>query len=87
MSAALLPPHPEHCPLCQQPNACAMAAGLPAQHCWCMTAPVAREALQRIAPQQRGQACICPHCARPTIIGGPDHPLKENMPCPPTISK
>ncbi|WP_034387413.1 cysteine-rich CWC family protein [Comamonas composti] len=53
------------CPLCGQANQCAIMAGLPAQDCWCMHTPVSRAALQRLAPAQRGQRCICPACARP----------------------
>ena len=53
-----------HCPLCGQSNQCAVAAGQPAQGCWCMAQPVSRAALARLAPQQRGQSCICPLCAR-----------------------
>ncbi|KAB2901792.1 MAG: cysteine-rich CWC family protein [Burkholderiaceae bacterium] len=52
------------CPLCGQANQCAVAAGLPAQDCWCMHTPVSREALARLAPGQRGRSCICPLCAR-----------------------
>lgn len=58
------------CPLCGQANQCAMAAGLPAQDCWCMRAPVSREALARLAPAQRGRTCICPLCARETAPEG-----------------
>lgn len=53
-----------HCPLCGQPNQCAIVSGLAPESCWCMTTPVSREALARIAPEQRGKACICAHCAQ-----------------------
>jgi hypothetical protein len=59
-----------HCPLCGQANQCAVAAGQPAQACWCMHTPVSREALARIAPAQRGRSCICPLCARETPPDG-----------------
>ncbi|MFT3813387.1 MAG: cysteine-rich CWC family protein [Acidovorax sp.] len=56
------------CPLCGQPNQCAVAAGLPAEQCWCMSAPISREvlrdALARLPEDQRGQACLCPACGR-----------------------
>ncbi len=58
-------PSTGQCPLCGQANECAIVAGLPPESCWCMKEPVSREALERIAPEQRGKACICPHCAKP----------------------
>ncbi|WP_284409431.1 cysteine-rich CWC family protein [Acidovorax sp. SUPP3334] len=54
---------PSRCPLCGQRNACAITAGAPAADCWCMAAPVSPEALARLAPAQRGVACLCPACA------------------------
>ncbi|WP_313335980.1 cysteine-rich CWC family protein [Comamonas sp.] len=39
-----------------------MAQGLPAAQCWCMTADIDLQALQRLAPAERGQRCICPAC-------------------------
>ncbi|MBS0505873.1 MAG: cysteine-rich CWC family protein [Proteobacteria bacterium] len=54
-----------HCPLCRQPNQCAMAAGQSPAQCWCMTQPVADTVLQQLPPEERGHACICPHCAQP----------------------
>lgn len=56
--------NPTLCPLCQQANQCAMAAGLPAQDCWCMRTPIAAEALARIPDAQRGQACVCARCGQ-----------------------
>ncbi len=53
------------CPLCGQPNQCAISAGLPPQSCWCMQTPVSRDALERLPADARGKACICPACARP----------------------
>ena len=52
------------CPLCGQPNQCAIAAGRPAESCWCMSEPVSRDALERLPDEQRGQSCICPACGR-----------------------
>jgi hypothetical protein len=52
------------CPLCGGANQCAPAgAGSFEVECWCRTAPVNAEALARIAPEQRGRACLCPRCA------------------------
>ncbi|RYF07542.1 MAG: hypothetical protein EOO31_06175 [Comamonadaceae bacterium] len=54
---------PTRCPLCGRGNQCAMQAGVPASECWCMAATVAPQALAALAPEQRGQACLCPACA------------------------
>lgn len=56
--------NPLHCPLCGQTNQCAVAAGLPPEHCWCMQARIAPEVLERIAPEQRRLACVCPTCGQ-----------------------
>ncbi|AQA19925.1 hypothetical protein BST95_18410 [Halioglobus japonicus] len=52
----------DQCPLCGEPNQCAMAAGQPAESCWCMTAQIAPEAIERLAPEDKGTRCICPGC-------------------------
>lgn len=67
MSASL---NPSHCPLCGQPNQCAVAAGLPAESCWCMQTQIAPQALERLPAEQRGQACICPTCGQVTVANG-----------------
>jgi hypothetical protein len=58
-------PHPT-CPLCGGPNRCAPAvSGSFAGPCWC-SAPgvtIPPRILARIAPEQRGLACICARCA------------------------
>ncbi|MBY0411445.1 MAG: cysteine-rich CWC family protein [Burkholderiaceae bacterium] len=59
------PPPPEAaCPLCERPNACAIAAGQDAASCWCMTACISAQVLQAIVPGSRGKRCICPKCAQ-----------------------
>ena len=46
---------PRYCPLCGQPNRCAMelarSTGLPPAPCWCMTQAIAPGTLARIPPQ------------------------------------
>ena len=54
----------QQCPLCHQPNQCALAQGRPPEECWCMRTPVAPAALAQIPAAERGQRCICPVCAR-----------------------
>ncbi|HRL98777.1 MAG TPA: cysteine-rich CWC family protein [Acidovorax sp.] len=52
------------CPLCGQPNQCAVAAGRPAHSCWCMTAAISPEVLAAIPEAERGKTCICPACGK-----------------------
>ncbi|MDD2547071.1 MAG: cysteine-rich CWC family protein [Burkholderiaceae bacterium] len=40
-----------------------MAAGLPAEHCWCMTATFSPTVLAALPDTLRGKVCICPRCA------------------------
>jgi hypothetical protein len=58
---------PSICPVCGQPNQCAMelqqATGLEQQACWCTHVDFSRELLGKIAPELRGLTCICPGCA------------------------
>jgi Cysteine-rich CWC len=50
---------PDRCPLCQQPNGCAVAAGATGEiHCWCMQQSFADAAL----PGNDQQACLCQAC-------------------------
>ncbi|EIK54059.1 hypothetical protein YO5_02982 [Stutzerimonas stutzeri TS44] len=58
------PVEPSRCPLCGQPNQCAECDPGVQQPCWCMSASIARDALERIPAPLRNQACLCPRCAR-----------------------
>ncbi|WP_082517103.1 cysteine-rich CWC family protein [Acidovorax sp. Leaf78] len=63
-------PHPSdpdtsQCPLCGQPNGCAIAAGRAPESCWCMAQTIDRAALARLPADQRERACICPACGAP----------------------
>jgi hypothetical protein len=52
------------CPLCGQANQRAVACGASFDHpCWCTTVQFSANTLARIAPDQRGKACICQSCA------------------------
>lgn len=57
------------CPLCGQANRCAMElereTGVKQPPCWCTQVDFSRELLERIPPEARGAACICPACAQP----------------------
>ena len=52
------------CPLCGQPNQCAECDPDAQQLCWCMSATIAQDALERIPAALRNRACLCPRCAR-----------------------
>ena len=63
---AITPIPPEVCPLCGQPNQCAMemerASGQKQAPCWCTQASFSAELLARIPENARNQACICAAC-------------------------
>jgi hypothetical protein len=57
-------PDPSKCPICGQPNQCALSNPATAtQQCWCFTAEIAPEARARISDDALNKACICQHCA------------------------
>jgi 23S rRNA pseudouridine1911/1915/1917 synthase len=58
---------PIRCPLCGQPNNCAMARGdKDATGCWCRDATISAESLSRVPLAKRHTSCLCQKCA-----GGP----------------
>ncbi len=58
---------PTQCPLCGQPNRCAMElqkeTGVEQGPCWCTTAVFAADLLERIDPVVQGKACVCAKCS------------------------
>ena len=58
-------PLDQTCPRCGQPNRCAIAAGTPADSCWCMQEPPAlRHAPEAAGSQAAPTACYCQACLR-----------------------
>ncbi|MCX7239253.1 MAG: cysteine-rich CWC family protein [Burkholderiales bacterium] len=59
---------PRLCPLCGQPNRCAMEVeretGIPQGPCWCTTAVFDQTLLARLDPAAQGKACICERCSQ-----------------------
>ena len=59
---------PTLCPLCQQPNQCAMEvarrSGILQPPCWCTQASFSAGLLAQVPQAARQQACICATCAR-----------------------
>ena len=58
---------PSHCPLCGEPNRCAMqterSTGVKQPACWCTQMTFAQALLERIPLQARRPTCICQACA------------------------
>lgn len=55
------------CPLCGGDNNCAMTQpGQTVADCWCLTASISPEALERVPEEQINQTCICQACATGT---------------------
>ena len=79
MPAALSTPlTPSVCPLCGQSNECAIAAGLPAESCWCMTQAIDPAALAALPQEARGKVCICAACGAPASVA--QHPSAAGDP-------
>ncbi len=60
------PVDPNLCPLCGQPNQCAMevaqATGVKQPPCWCSQVRFDATQLARIPEAARGKACLCAAC-------------------------
>jgi len=52
------------CPLCGGDNQCALAAGKPAQSCWCQTVTISAQARAKVA-ESDAQRCLCAACGAP----------------------
>jgi len=52
---------PAVCPLCGEPNRCAMVEGK--TDCWCCDVEIPEAVLEAIPDAARGVACICRQCA------------------------
>lgn len=67
MPRAATLPHLESCPLCGQPNLCAMEqarrTGQAQPPCWCLAVAIAPDTLAAIPPAARDRVCICSACA------------------------
>jgi hypothetical protein len=58
------PIDPTLCPLCGQPNACALASASEGARpeCWCASRRFDRRLLARLPADRAGGACICSRC-------------------------
>jgi hypothetical protein len=50
------------CPICGEPNQCAMAADPAAKGCWCENVEFPQELLDRVPDHALHQTCICQKC-------------------------
>ena len=59
----------QKCPLCGQPNRCAMAEGHAVGACWCVSIKLTADMLEAVPTEDRGVRCICDTCARALASG------------------
>jgi hypothetical protein len=59
----------QKCPLCGQPNRCAMAEGHSVGACWCVSIRLTADMLEAVPTEDRGVRCICATCARALASG------------------
>ncbi|WP_159239072.1 cysteine-rich CWC family protein [Zhongshania aliphaticivorans] len=57
--------NPMRCPLCEQENQCAVAAGSEPSRCWCMTTKIDEQAKRRAASSGTEKRCLCQQCGCP----------------------
>ena len=62
---------PTRCPLCGGPNDCGVAAGKGV--CWCFSATVRSDVIERVPEELRGAACVCSTCATGRTAESPTH--------------
>lgn len=59
---------PHRCPLCGQPNQCAMEierqSGIKQEPCWCSTEKISQAVLDQIPATDLGRACVCAACVK-----------------------
>lgn len=62
------PTEPDRCPLCGQPNQCAMEierrTGIQQAACWCAAEKIPQALLDRIDAADVGLACVCATCVQ-----------------------
>ncbi len=61
-NSARNPLNPADCPLCGEPNRCAMAADPNATECWCESVTFPDELLAQVQHDAVRKTCICQKC-------------------------
>jgi len=63
-----MPQEPDRCPLCHQPNRCAIAGGVAGEvQCWCMSQSfpdLAKPAVAKALAGHSGAGCLCQACVQ-----------------------
>ncbi len=58
---------PSKCPICGEPNLCAMeiakATANPQEPCWCVSVDFSVDVLSKVSAEAQNKACICAKCA------------------------
>ena len=69
---------PTRCPICSQPNRCAMEVaretGVKQDACWCTQVDFSADLLARVPASAQRQACICAACAAKQVSSPPAPP-------------
>ncbi|PUE51917.1 cysteine-rich CWC family protein [Limnohabitans parvus] len=74
---------PCRCPLCGQPNACAMAmpqaCDAASGPCWCTRVQFSADLLKQVPEAARNKACICAACVAASEQPSPGTSLGHNQ--------
>ena len=62
-------PDPAVCPLCGEPNQCAVATDPDASQCWCELREFPEELIARIPENAVRKSCVCQNCLDQFIEG------------------
>jgi hypothetical protein len=61
---------PARCPLCGEPNQCALAADPSASECWCDSKTFPRELFAHLPNEAIRRVCICQKCLERYLENG-----------------
>jgi hypothetical protein len=70
----------QKCPLCDQPNGCAMAEDESVSACWCTSIRLTEDMLEAVPAKDRGVRCVCATCARALATASPNQALQPTAP-------
>ena len=70
----------QKCPLCDQPNRCAMAEDESVSACWCTSIRLTEDMLEAVPAKDRGVRCVCATCARALATASPNQALQPTAP-------
>jgi Cysteine-rich CWC len=73
----------QKCPLCDQPNRCAMAEDESVSACWCTSIKLTEDVLEAVPAKDRGVRCVCATCARALATASPNQALPPTAPLRP----